>query len=223
MHPVIRIASFLVIAVSLAQLNHQKLITAAIILLLLFFIQLSFHHFVKTMKLVYRLRWLFVSILIIYAWFTPGTLLIPQWGDFSPYKEGMITGLMRISALIMILLSVSLLVLNQTRNELISSIYWYCRPLSLLGVSRERLAVRLLLTMESVNRLEAKWLKTADNIDQRNATLQNRYQRIIELFGDVVETGETDKLKTLSFSLQAAPRWYQWFIPFLLALLFYTV
>lgn len=223
MHPIIRIASFLVIAISLAQINQQKLITAAIILLLLFFIQPSFHVIRQTVKLIFRLRWLFISIFIIYAWFTPGLLLIPEWGGFSPYKEGTVMGLIRIAALIIILSALSLLVLNQSRNEMISAIYWYCRPLRLLGVSQERLAARLILTMESVTKLQSRWKKTATITEAENNGIQNQYQRVLQLFEKVVNSAETDELKTISFSLLAAPAWYQWFMPLSLLFIFWVI
>lgn len=220
MHPVIRIASFLVIAISLAQVNQQKLTTAAIILLLLFFIQPSFFLLQKIIKLVYRLRWLFVSIFIIYAWFTPGQLLVPEWAGLSPYQEGIVTGLMRIAALIMILIAVSILVLNLNRDELISAIHWYCLPLNILGLSRKRLAARLVLTIESVSTMESRWMKTASTDDASNNGIQNHYQRVLQLFNDVIRSAEEDKLKTISFPLMAAPAWYQWFIPVILLLIF---
>ena len=222
MHPVIRIASFLVIAISLAQINQQKLTTAALLMLLFFFIQPSLHAVSQTAKLVFRLRWLFISIMIVYAWFTPGILLVPEWGGLSPYREGIVIGLMRIAALIIIIASVCILVLQQTREEIMGAIFWYCRPLKLFGVSQQRLAARLVLTMESVTSLESRWKKTAD-ISYDNNKLQNQYQRVLQLFKEVVSSAETDKLRTISFPLLAPPLWYQWLIPISLMFIFWIV
>lgn len=223
MHPVIRIASFLVIAISLAKINQQQVTTAALLMLLFFFIQPSLNTVRQTTRLVLRLRWLFISIFIVYAWFTPGMLLIPEWGGLSPYKEGSVMGLMRITALIIIISAVCILVLNQPREQIMGAIHWYCRPLRLLGVSQERLAARLVLTMESVSKLESRWTKTANIAEDKNYSLQNQYQRVLQLFKEVVNSAETDELRSISFTLLAPPKWYQWLIPFSLLFIFWIV
>lgn len=222
MHPVIRIASFLLLAVFLSSNNIENLITAAILLLLLLFIYPSLSSIKQASKIIYRLRWLFFSIVVIYGWFTPGELLFPQWSAVSPYQQGIIQGLLRVIALMLLIISLTLLVLLQTRNELLSSIYWYCRPLKILGLSEQRLMARLILTFDAVVLMEKKWQEN-NRVNIEGTKLQQTYQRVLQLFDNVMASAEQAETSVLTISLLTTPAWYQWLIPFLLGLIFWFI
>lgn len=222
MHPVIRIASFLLLAVFLSSNNIENLITAAILLLLLLFIYPSLSSIKQASKIIYRLRWLFFSIVVIYGWFTPGELLFPQWSVVSPYQQGIIQGLLRVIALMLLIISLTLLVLLQTRNELLSSIYWYCRPLKILGLSEQRLMARLILTFDAVVLMEKKWQEN-NRVNIEGTKLQQTYQRVLQLFDNVMASAEQAETSVLTISLLTTPAWYQWLIPFLLGLIFWFI
>lgn len=94
-----------------------------------------------------RMRWLFLSLLIIYFWFTPGQPLLFSHG---PTREGIEAGLLRISSLIILVGSVSLLLQTTARAQLIAAILWLALPLRWIGIKADRLAVRIVLTLETV-------------------------------------------------------------------------
>lgn len=223
MHPVIRIATFLILAVFLSHNNPENIITAAIILLLLFFISPSTDSIKQASKIIYRLRWLFLSIVFIYGWFSTGELLFPQWPALSPYGQGILHGLTRIIALIILIMSLTLLVLQLSRQDLLSSISWYCYPLNWLGISRQRVVARLILTIDAVQELQLKWQEKNVQESNERSKLQQIYQRVLQLFDDVVTTADQTETTVLSVTLLTKPAWYQWLIPLSLTLVFWFI
>lgn len=154
MHPVIRIASFLVAAAFLARGDLSVLLVVAAGLAGTT-ILLSGADWRIPLALVRRLRWLLISLMVVYGWFTPGTALWPALGAASPVREGLSEGLLRGGALLLIALAAQLVMRATPRPQLLAALYWLARPLRAIGVSRERLAVRLSLTLEAVPQLSA--------------------------------------------------------------------
>lgn len=154
MHPVIRISSFLVAAVFLAsgELSAMLVVAAGLVAVL---IRLPVAGWRTPLALLRRLRWLLISLLVVYGWFTPGTALWPALGAATPTQEGLSEGLLRGGALLLIALAAQLLMLATSRPQLLAALYWLARPLRMIGVSRERLAIRLALTLEAVPKLSA--------------------------------------------------------------------
>lgn len=223
MHPVIRIATFLILAIFLSDNNLENILTAAIILLLLFFIYPYPESIKQASKIIYRLRWLFLSIVFIYGWFSTGELLLPLWPTMSPYKQGIVHGLTRIVALMILIMSLALLVLQLSRKDLLSSISWYCYPLKWIGISQQRVTARIILTIDAVQELQLKWQEISKQETNQQSKLQQIYQRVLQLFDDVVTTAEHTKTRELSVSLLTGPAWYQWLIPLSLTLVFWFI
>jgi energy-coupling factor transport system permease protein len=223
MHPVIRIATFLIVAVFLSTNNVENLITAAILLLLLFFTYPSSASIKQAVKIIFRLRWLFLSVLVIYGWFSTGDLLFPDWHTLSPYKQGIVHGLIRVAALMMLILSLTQLVFQLSRNDLLGSISWYCYPVKWIGIPEQRVIARLILTINAVQELEKKWKKNKQLEVDNHSKLQNLYQRVLQLFDDVIATAEHTETRTISVSVLTSPDWYQWLIPLTLFLIFWLI
>ena len=101
-------------------------------------------------RAVLRLRWLLLSIALIYLWFTPGIPLVPAWGDLSPTRDGIQAGLLRAGALAVIALAASITVNSTPREALAGGLIWLLQPLSLVGVPTRSFALRLSLTLEAV-------------------------------------------------------------------------
>lgn len=97
-----------------------------------------------------RLRWLFLSMAVIYGWFTGGEHVFAALGAWSPSYEGLVQGGLRVLNLALVVAAVHWLLQVTERAGLILAIYHLCRPLGVLGLSAERLAVRLVLTLEAV-------------------------------------------------------------------------
>ncbi len=97
-----------------------------------------------------RLRWFFLSILILYFWFYPGTELIPLLGSYSPTIEGVNEAVLRILSLLVIISFSVFLLLLTPRAEIISGIQLLLSPLAYLGIDCSRFALRLGLVLSIV-------------------------------------------------------------------------
>jgi len=97
--------------------------------------------------LLRRTRWILFSVFLIYAYISPGESLWPHLGVFSPVAEGLEHGLLQLMHLLAVLAGLSILLTLLSQQQLIAGLYALSRPLSLLGVPRERFAVRLALTL----------------------------------------------------------------------------
>jgi len=99
------------------------------------------------LTLLRRTRWIMASLLLIYAYATPGEAVWASLAQFSPAIEGINDGLLQLCRLLFMLAGLSLLLSLLSQQQLISGLYTLCYPLQLIGLSRERLAVRLALTL----------------------------------------------------------------------------
>ncbi|MBI4809012.1 MAG: hypothetical protein HY799_08710 [Nitrosomonadales bacterium] len=100
------------------------------------------------MRLLRRTRWIALSLLLVYAWATPGRALLSGLGSLSPTYEGLLDGTLQLGRLLCALAGLAVLLTSLSQARLISGLYTLAFPLRLLGLSRERFAVRLALTLE---------------------------------------------------------------------------
>jgi energy-coupling factor transport system permease protein len=101
----------------------------------------------KLVQLLRRTRWVMLSLLLIYAYSTPGQRLIDSLGMFSPSSEGLSDGMLQLVRLLAALAGLAILLDRLQRQQMISGLYTLLAPLMLIGVPRERVAVRLALTL----------------------------------------------------------------------------
>lgn len=108
------------------------------------------------LHMVRRMRWLFLSIFIIYAFATPGEM-IPYFSvSFSPTFEGVNLGLQQVEKLLLALAALSLLVTRTSNEHMMLGIYRLLKPLGLIGLNIERFSARLMLTLQYVEALAAQ-------------------------------------------------------------------
>lgn len=146
LHPATRIFCFVVLAVLLQGMVWQNMLGLFCGILLLqwpsrcrIFLQL-----------LMRARWLLFSMLLIYALATPGEYL-PGWPDCcAPTYEGMQQGGLQALRLLLMFSALSLVLSQTTREELIAGIMVWLRPFKPFGISSQRFAVRLWLTLHYV-------------------------------------------------------------------------
>lgn len=100
--------------------------------------------------LLRRSRWLLLSILLIYAYVTPGEYLSGLPDSLAPTYEGLQAGLMQMGRLAAMLAALSLLLASSTREDIMVGVYLMLRPLRPIGISPERFAARLWLTLHYV-------------------------------------------------------------------------
>ena len=147
-HPVTQILTWVSLAILVQTLQSAFLPVLAAVLGVVAFNA----HPVRLLALLRRTRWILLSILVIYAFLTPGVALwtLPYFP--SPTLEGLIDGLMQLSRLLCMLAGLSILLTLLSQKQLVSGLYALAYPLRYLGISRERIAVRLALTLHYAER-----------------------------------------------------------------------
>jgi energy-coupling factor transport system permease protein len=108
-------------------------------------------------RLFFRLKWIYLSMLLIFAFNTPGEHVLAWPFEFSPTYEGLQTGILQVFRIVIMLAIVSLLLANNSKQMIISGFYYFLYPLKVFGLNIERFAARLWLTMHYVEHvLESK-------------------------------------------------------------------
>ncbi len=107
----------------------------------------------KFTQVLFKMRWLFISMLFIYAFGTPGELLKGFPSSFAPTYEGLSFGLAQLERLVIALAALTLLVTGIPRDEMILGLYTLLKPLKWLGFNIEKFSVRLMLTLQYVEEL----------------------------------------------------------------------
>ncbi|NOX93302.1 MAG: hypothetical protein GXP18_12885 [Gammaproteobacteria bacterium] len=237
MHAVIKIVCFLVFGAAMAVGSKPVLLAGFVLVVLLYLSELvrgvptQLHNAWKMLK---RLRWLFLSIFVVYLFLTPGVLLLPDvlWG---PTQEGVMQGFLRIVVLVLIIAAVNVLIGSTGQAEFLSAVSWCLQPLSWLGLSHERLAVRISLTLvavgvsnaacQSETRDESSGASTAKSVDSLPSESTSPEPKLMviaktahRLFAKVIDDAEHAPLQAITLPEQSRPPLLQWIIPVLLAI-----
>ena len=142
-HPAVQIYFWVCLTLTAQILHGYALMLLAGILFALAFSICAARFFF----LLRRTRWILFSVLLIYAYTGPGDTLWPQLGAFSPVADGMMDGVFQLLRLVTVLAGLSILLSLLSQSQLIAGLYILSRPLCIFGLSRERIAVRLALTL----------------------------------------------------------------------------
>lgn len=101
-----------------------------------------------------RLRWFFLSIVIVYWWFTPGDPIIPYVHVLIPSEEGIIEGMVHLVVLVTLVAGVNLLLATTPKPALMAALLWLLRPMKIVGLDTDKLALRMTLTLEAADKLQ---------------------------------------------------------------------
>ena len=142
-HPAAQILTWCLLVATMQALAPAALLMAAGAILLVAAV-MSRHRYTLLLR---RTRWIMLSLLLIYAYSTPGQPLSDALGMFSPSREGLADGVLQLARLLAALAGLAILLDRLHRQQLITGLYTLLAPLRLAGVSRERVAVRLALTL----------------------------------------------------------------------------
>ncbi|MEO8331207.1 MAG: hypothetical protein ABI479_02140 [Gallionella sp.] len=142
-HPAAQILTWCLLVATMQLLALEALLMTAG-LILLGAVAISRHGFIQLLR---RTRWIMLSLLLIYAYTTPGQPLSDALGMFSPSREGLLDGVLQLTRLLATLAGLAILLDRLHRQQLIAGLYTLFAPVQWLGMSRERLAVRLALTL----------------------------------------------------------------------------
>lgn len=219
MHPIIRIASFVVFTLVLATGGKGSLLMGAG-LLAVSFARAGTGAWHPSWRLVWRMRWLFLSLAVVYFWFTPGAPILPSSAAVAawlPTVEGLMQGGLRITALVLMVMAASLLLQVTSRDELLAAVYWLAAPLRVAGVARERLAVRIALSLAAVGEVQTQLREVLAERRAKDSPWVRIGGVAAAMFGRVMAAAEAAPCVTLSLPIHAAPPAAQWGWPALVA------
>jgi energy-coupling factor transporter transmembrane protein EcfT len=146
LHPSIKILSVIILAIAVNAAGFLALLIIAVALAALL-IRYRGRIFWTMLR---RIRWILLSLLLIFAFTTPGEYIIQWPWSWAPTYEGLNAGFMQFARLCIMLAGLSLLLATSVREDLIVGFYLLLKPLHRLGLNAERFAARLWLTLHYV-------------------------------------------------------------------------
>jgi energy-coupling factor transporter transmembrane protein EcfT len=178
-----------------------------------------------------RMRWLFLSMLVIYFWFTPGQAFLPFIADYSPTWQGIRMAGYRIGSLVVIVVAVNIVIKSTPKELITSGLLWLLEPLSYVGLPHERLAVRIVLTFNMISEIQYEYDLLKRSKRTSDALIQGRpkgaggfLQRLdslgelgANLFTNVVDKSQQIEEHSIELPTESAPPFHQWGLPVLLA------
>lgn len=125
----------------------------------------------RTRRLLKRVRFLLIAIVVFFAGFTPGDALLVSLPGMSPSREGVVLAMQHAGRLLGVVCCVAILLKRLSINRLVTGLYALLRPFEILGLPARGLAVRLLLVMQYVESASPRsWRDWLD--DESEAELQ---------------------------------------------------
>lgn len=225
MHPAIRILSFLILVGFLARPVISTLLLAGIIVAV-FYMQRVNGVVSGAVGMLRRVRWLLLSIFVLYLWFTPGRALFTlseTYQTIIPTVEGLDQGVRRLLALVLIVLAVNLMLIRSEKAELLSGLIWLLQPLKMAGLSTEQLSVRLLLTVDYVSRVKELVNKEKQSTQLRGKYFSRGATLIATIYRNNLALAESEPLQEINLPAISSPPVYQWIYPLIFTVMFLVV
>lgn len=116
--------------------------------------------FLRSLK---RLRYVFLALALLFAWQTPGRLVWPLLGAFSPSVEGVFEAAEQALRVACVLAIVNALLARLGPDEWLESCHALGAPLQRLGLPVERFALRLRLVLDYVGDRALDWRSLLDS------------------------------------------------------------
>ncbi len=139
----------------------------------------------RLLTLLRRTRWIMLTLLLVYAYATPGSAMWSALGQFSPTHEGITDGLLQLSRLLGALAALAILLQLLSREQLIGGLYALAYPLKFFGWSRERVAARLALTLHyaehAVQQTGGSWRSRVSEMLAATSASQEAIQEDVEI------------------------------------------
>jgi energy-coupling factor transporter transmembrane protein EcfT len=153
MHPFVKILLFIFALLLMSFLSDAYLLLSMSLFLCSYATWLARSGFLRVVK---RMKWLFISIFFIYAFGTPGQYIQYVPASIAPTFEGCLLGGVQVAKLLIALATLSILFATSSKNQLMIGLHLLLSPLNLLGLNTRRFTARLLLTLDYVEELAAK-------------------------------------------------------------------
>lgn len=203
MHPALRILGVMLFIACLAQARWPVLLLGVVFIGLGLGV-LGSAAWRRFGQMARRLVWFYLSIFLIFGWFTPGLPLWPALGSFSPTDIGVLAGLQHTLLIVLSLGAVIWLLQTTSQDTLVRGLLWLTQPLQAVGFPAQRFAVRLVLTLEAapqVHELATQLVK-----DGRGGPLE----RSVRLLDTILTHARQAPLACLTVSPLAPPRMSDW-------------
>lgn len=224
MHPLIRVVCFLVFSACLAFGGAAELAGGGVMLAGAYAAS-SPRLFLPAVTMIYRMRWFLLSLFIVYGWFTPGQPLVGSEGarfaELWPTREGAQAGLLRAALLMAIVAGANLLLRTTSRDELLVAVYGLARPLAWCGISRERIAVRMVLVIEALDPVRRIVTERLAAVGGGLPDLRTTGRFASGVMQRVVQEAEAVSGGTVHLAVAGAPPPLQWLCPAMLAGVFF--
>jgi energy-coupling factor transporter transmembrane protein EcfT len=145
-HPTTRLAVWLLMLVAIQGLSGVSLVVSVLILPLFGKPVLR-----RGMRLIWRTRWLLISLLAIFSWGVAGE---PLWdGRFAPTHEGLQEAFLHLGRLVLVLMAVALFLEVMPLADVLAATHILLKPMRRFGLDPDRGVVRLMLVLRYVETL----------------------------------------------------------------------
>lgn len=222
MHPVISLVSLVIFSLCIAMGTWAQGLLGAFLLFLLL-LRSSAGAWSVIIPMMRRMRWLWMSLVVVYFWFTPGRPIFPIDSALVPTVEGINLGALRITALSLIVTATGLFLHITTREQLFAALHWLAAPLAYVGVARERLAARMALSLAAVAEVQT----LVQDVALRDDSIRTPWARwghtAAATFRAVLVKAETVPCIELALPPRYAPPFWQWAVPAAVAAAMSTV
>lgn len=168
-------------------------------------------------RMLKRLKWLFLSLFLIYAWMTPGAPLVTDW-PFMPSREGLLISFERIGMLVLMVFLVDVFITHTERQDLIGGLYLFFKPLARVGINVKQLVLRAYLTMQAINVTSPE---KPDIRPEFRAWARVMSQAMYQRFASSCEVNEVPR--QIDIVLPRDTMWKDWLLPFSLIVLLLIV
>lgn len=116
----------------------------------------------RSLLLLKRTRWLFLSIILLFTLATPGQRLPGMFGDLGITVDGLLLAVEHVLRLMLLLASLAVIHEHLGTSGMMAGLHWLLLPLARWRALRERIVVRLLLVLDHVESAPAagwrQWL-----------------------------------------------------------------
>jgi energy-coupling factor transporter transmembrane protein EcfT len=145
-HPTTRLVVWLLLLIAVQRLSGVALAALFVLLPLLGRRVLQ-----RAGRLIWRVRWLLVSLLVIFSWGVAGD---PLWdGAAAPTREGVLEALTHLARLLLVLVAVAAFLDAMPLADLLVATHTLFKPLRRFGLDVDRGVVRLMLVLRYVETL----------------------------------------------------------------------
>lgn len=235
MHPVIRVICFLILSSFVVFGGVYELVAGLVVVSSIVLIK-RFQSLELSLRIIKRMKWFFLSILIVYLWFTPGEPLMKIDLPGVPTLEGVRTGLLRIMSLVLIIFAVNYFVAAIARTKLVEAIIWLLYPFKWIGIDSRIIALRIALVLELIPKVQHIVLDIKQDYLEKNVHSSKEQtgaggsfireklsaaSRLVEqLFIRVVDEAVNMPNEKITLAASSNPPMLQWVFPVLLTALF---